>query len=560
MTLKINPFRLLIVAVTREYFSNLVYEIRKLSPHKKCKNINLDDISVKFEKTNPNLTGNISTNEERYILLDEFPVPQWLIINALLARRIAKEIHAKPVIFVFRRVTKLSKEVHAAFGLRHFMLIKLSLHSWRNLFKEYHRIIKFLDADLKLIDYKINEIPIGLDIYESILRLGYKTVNLKEMQTYRVIYLALKQYCFFVPLFEGKKVTAVVVSHDNYIGPGLMAHIAFHFKVPVILANTLSLSMPTKPFQLYEKFARFETYSREIPKIELNNGRLWAKSELDSRLNGEIGVGMEYQKKSAFNSEIIVRQTLENNRPKVLILAHDFFDNPHAYKRMLFDDFYMWLEYLAEIAPETNYDWYIKAHRDYSDLEYSILTDFVRRHPVIKMIDPETSYNQLRSEGVVCALTCYGSAGHELPLLGFTVINASYNPHVSYEFNIHASSVEEYKKIILDLDTHLLTSVDKNKIYEYYFIHKKFVDVDNFFGISQTEISKLSGDNPFAKTLLDYFVRNFEEINERVKNRLKEAITSKVIYAFELKMSEESRLLWNIEDSNLEFFEKMSEL
>lgn len=135
----------------------------------------------------------------------------------------------------------------------------------------------------------------------------------------------------------------MLVSHDNYIGPGLLAHMAFSFKTPVILANSVSLSMPTAPFQLYEKLRRFGIYASEIPPNELTAGISWAESELKNRVVGKIGVGMDYQLKSAFTTDKLSRQTSDTGDTKVLILTHDFFDNPHGYGRMLFDDFYLWL-------------------------------------------------------------------------------------------------------------------------------------------------------------------------------------------------------------------------
>lgn len=297
----------------------------------------------------------------------------------------------------------------------------------------------------------------------------------------------------------------MLVSHDNYIGPGLLAHMAFSFKTPVILANSVSLSMPTAPFQLYEKLRRFGIYASEIPPNELTAGISWAESELKNRVVGKIGVGMDYQLKSAFTTDKLSRQTSDTGDTKVLILTHDFFDNPHGYGRMLFDDFYLWLEFLSEVSTETNYEWLIKPHRDYSNLEFQIINDFVDKFPNIKLVDPETSYHQLREEGVKFALTCYGSAGHELPLLGFTVINASYNPHIAYSFNIHAKTIGEYKQILMDLPNKALNSIDLKEVYQYYFIQKRFVDQDALMGLSQQRLTSVSQEISLVVQLLNTY-------------------------------------------------------
>jgi len=550
--------RNLLIVLFRETISNVIAMLRKItiySPQKfQFKIISEPNASTAIKLTSQEI---LFRQDPKYVVLDQFPVPQWLAINSSLAHEIARELGAAPKVFAFRRPSKSSITIHEAFGLRSFLIIRLNLTSWKMLQKEYAKILKHLDSKAKLIDYKIRDIPLGLDIYESVLRLGRETVSLQDLQTYRVIYLALKQYCYFEPLFATKKIAAVLVSHDNYIGPGLLAHMAFSFKTPVILANSLSLSMPTAPFQLYEKLERFGIYAKEIPSRDLSAGISWAKSELNERITGELGVGMDYQKKSAFTSHKLDRQTSDTENTKVLILTHDFFDNPHGYRRMLFDDFYLWLKFLAEVSIETNYEWYIKIHRDYSNLEFQIIKIFVSKHPNIKLVHSETSYHQLREEGITFALTCYGSAGHELPLLGFTVINASYNSHIAYSFNIHAKNLDEYRQILLDLPNRALTSIDFNDVYEYYFIQKTLVDQDCLMGFSQKELSKVSEGNIFGSGAMAYLEKNFDNIRSSAISVLRETVSSRLVYSFEQAISEEVQLKVQINQANQEFYEKL---
>ena len=63
-------------------------------------------------------------------------------------------------------------------------------------------------------------------------------------------------------------------------------------------------------------------------------------------------------------------------------------------------------------------------------------------------IGPIISFHKLIDEGLQYVLTCLGSVGHELAYLDIPVINSGYNPHISYNFNIHPSNIDEYKKII----------------------------------------------------------------------------------------------------------------
>jgi hypothetical protein len=223
---------------------------------------------------------------------------------------------------------------------------------------------------------------------------------------------------------------------------------------------------------------------------------------------------------------------------------------------MLFDDFSLWLKFLGELSEETNYEWYIKPHRDYSDLEFKELGNFIKKFPKIRLIDAETSYYQLKEEGVEFVLTCYGSAGHELPLLGFTVVNSSYNPHFAYEFNIHAKSILDYRHIILNLPALKLQDIDLKKVYEYYFIQKKFAEKDSLMGVSQEKLLRLSHEDPCREEVFEYLVENIELIHSEVERVMRECISLKLVYSYESSLPLSSQLKINSDLSNSDLYKQ----
>ncbi len=551
--------RIFLLVLVREFLSDLVALARRFSERISYSRKNSHIKSVNLDRFSHIVNDNkLPQDKQKFVLLDQFPIPQWLVINSFIAKKIAHDLSAIPTVFTFRAPSKSSRAIHSAFGLTNFLTIRLNIATCLRVKLEYRKILTYLDDGQPLIDYEIDGIPIGLDVYESVLKLGRVTVSMSDWQTYRVIYLALKQYCFFEDLFASNRILAVLVSHDNYVGPGLLAHMAFRYKVPVVLANPISLSMPTTPFQLYEKFKFFRNYASELEPKELLLGKDWARKELHKRIEGKIGVGMDYQVKSAFTKERIERQTADTNGTKVLILSHDFFDNPHGYGRMLFTDFYHWLEFLGELSNETFYEWYIKPHRDYSELELNAIESFLKKFPNIKIINPETSYHQLREEGIEFVLTCYGSAGHELPLLGFTVVNSSYNPHYAYNFNVHAKSLLDYRRIIMNLSTLKLRDSDIDEIYEYYYIQKKFVESDTLMGISQEELTKISEGNPCGEKVFKYLSENIELIHSQIDSLLRKTVSSRLVYSYESVLPLKSRLTVSTDLSSHEFYKSFS--
>jgi hypothetical protein len=467
------------------------------------------------------------------VLLDNFPIYRWAIPNILLAHQIARDVNAKVGVFSFRQPIRSSRSLYKKLFVDELIIIKLTLTQKIYLIREYRKLIKYLKSNKPLIDYRITGIGIGLDIYESILRSGLPTINLFDRQTYRIAYLGLKQFVYFRALFEEGRIKSILVSHDNYIGPGLLAHMAFHFKVEVVLANLHSMTIPEKEFQLYEKFARYQLYIENLSEQQIDLGIIWSKEQLSKRIQGMLGIGIKYQNRSAFTDVSIERQTSHNNITKILVLTHDFFDNPHGYARMTFDDFLTWMEFLAKISRETNYEWYIKPHRDYSGAELDVLKSFLKSNMNFKMVNPETSYHQLRSEGIDFALTCYGTVGHELPLLGFTVINASYNPHIAFNFNVTARSQVEYEKILRNINDHRLLNINNDEVYRFYFIHHQIVQSDCFMGISVEALDNISKGKLNSTPELEYILGNIDLIADNAFTHLGTMRATKRVYSFE---------------------------
>ena len=145
---------------------------------------------------------------------------------------------------------------------------------------------------------------------------------------------------------------------------------------------------------------------------------------------------------------IIFQNKFLNQKKKILIATHCFYDNPHGYGKMEFPDFWEWLTYVKKIANKSNHDWYIKPHRDYLPNTIEHISKIIKDSK-ITLIDPETSFHQLKDEGIEYVVTKHGSVGHELPLLGINVINFGYNPHINYNFNYHCLSKKKFKELIL---------------------------------------------------------------------------------------------------------------
>ena len=119
---------------------------------------------------------------------------------------------------------------------------------------------------------------------------------------------------------------------------------------------------------------------------------------------------------------------------------------------------------------------------------------------------------QLAKEGVNFALTVHGTVGHELPALGIQVITAGYNPHIAYDFNWHAKSIEEYEDYLLNLDK-LHKEINMQDLYEFYYMHNYYTIADDLFLKSYNQSTEdLDWEQQIGPATYEYFLNQLTEM------------------------------------------------
>ena len=163
------------------------------------------------------------------------------------------------------------------------------------------------------------------------------------------------------------------------------------------------------------------------------------------------------------------------------------------------------------MSKKTDYDWYIKPHPDYLPGTLETLNKIIKKYPTLTLISPEISFHQLVMEGISFGLTCFGSVGHELPLLGVQVINAGYNPHFAYDFNWHAKSVEEYDYLLQNMGK-LENKVNTDEIYEFYYMHYYYTNLDDLVYPSYKQMLKeLTPEEQLGSKKYEYFLNHLTD-------------------------------------------------
>lgn len=324
-------------------------------------------------------------------------------------------------------------------------------------------------VDIELI--RIDGTWLGDLIYDSYLRTFNKpTIEITDSSFKEFLLSTIGLYVFWDDYFKSHDVRAVNVSHSVYVN-AIPLRIAVSRDIPAFQINATHAYRPSKQnLFTYNDFFGFREMFRSLPADIQKAGLEQARQKIELRFSGKVGVDMGYSTKSAYGEHKKQRLLKESAQTKVLIATHCFFDSPHSYGNNLFPDFYEWLDFLGKMTLETDYDWYIKTHPDYLAGTMEVIDSFIKKYPKFHLLPADSSHHQIIAEGINVALTTYGTIGFEYAALGVPVVNASLNnPHIAYNFNLHPKSIGEFREILKNLD-HIDLHIDKNEVYEYYFM------------------------------------------------------------------------------------------
>ncbi len=476
-------------------------------------------------------------NEGGVILFDAFPVAQSVITTSYFLNVLAKKHKAAFRPFSYLGINNPHlRHLYQSFGAGPEVLTRLTNKAVKERATEItDTIFSGLKTKEDVFQIKVNGYPVGIDIYESYLRFcGRPTVYI-EGKLRGIVAEAVELVLFWEDFFQKQPVHALVLSHCCYNHLNIPAKIAFQKNIPVYVPYARGIYRLTRPLESYGYFPHLRKMFARLSPQEQKEAKALAKRQIERRLSGEVGVDMGYSTKSGYSRSRTAQRLLgQNNKIKVLIASHCFYDNPYAFGDLLFIDFYEWITFLGKLAEETDYEWYLKMHPDPFPGTEETMKELLAKYPRIKMLPKETSHMQLVEEGLNFVLTAYGSVGHEYPALGVQVINAGYNPREAYNFNWHPKTVEEYRSLLLRLKE-LKLDVRLDDLYEFYYLYHYYIYADDFIFPNYREAEKKMGGHRGMSTsaAYDYFLDLFtSERHQTIQQNILDFVESGAKYFF----------------------------
>jgi hypothetical protein len=405
------------------------------------------------------------------------------------------------------------KKIFSSFGADTFVAVEPSQVQRDRGVRIIHELYPSLHNKRDVENLTVDGIWIGDLIYDTYLReRAQPTIDLQDERFLSFLQESLAIFVFWQDYFEQHEVRAVNVSHCVY-NNAMPLRIAVSRNIPVYQTNATHVYRMNKGnLFAYGDYRYFPEKFSLLSSQEQQAGKREAQKRIELRFSGQVGVDMRYSTKSAYGKKRSARVLRSSDKFKVLIAAHCFFDSPHSYGNNLFPDFYEWFDFIGKVSNETAYDWYVKTHPDFLPGNMEVINYFLGKYPRLTLIDAATSHHQLIEEGVGCALTSYGTIGFEYAALGILVVNASLcNPHIAYDFNLHPESIAKYSEILHHLDRQSL-QINKEQVYEYYFMKNIFNTENWLFADYQDMIARLGGYRAqFSSSAYDYFLNGFNE-------------------------------------------------
>lgn len=397
--------------------------------------------------------------------------------------------------FALKKMLRLEElGVYESFGVTDFISIRVSPAQKLKARELLSDIRGKLHSKRDVEELTINGVWLGDLIYDTYLKRFRKpTIDLNSREFQSSLLESLELFAFWEAYFDSHDVQAVNVSHCVY-DLAIPLRLAVARNIPAFQASATHVyRMSRHDLFAYNDFHYFRERFAALPQPVQQAGVAEARRRIELRFGGMVGVDMAYSTKSAYGAARHARLLRESPRKKILIATHCFFDSPHSYGKNVFPDFYEWLDFLGKISEVTDYDWYIKTHPDYLAGTKEIIENFIARYPRLTLLPSDASHHQIIAEGIDVALTVYGTIAFEYAALGIPVINNSLNnPHIAYSFNLHSKDEDDYRRLLLGLDT-LEFGIDTEQVYEYYFMRYIYNTEDLFFDSYETTVTALGG-------------------------------------------------------------------
>jgi hypothetical protein len=366
----------------------------------------------------------------------------------------------------------------------------------------------------KFSELTIDDILVGDLIIDSYLRfkpspefkLSDPFVKYIIWQTLRDLRQAKKFFCNVKPILY-------LTSYSTYIEHGIPLRVALKSNIKVRSYGHFSAFGKKLTSKDLFHTPNTSNYNKEFSRLNNQSALLKkAESALNFRLAGGVDTATSYMRISAYK---VNKSAVPDVSGQIVIFLHDFYDSPHIYPNIIFQDFWSWIIFTIETLQKAKINFWIKPHPNQIDLSDIAIKDLIKKFPNLNILPSKITNKQLASGKMKVGVTVYGTVAHELAYMGVPSITCSKDPHHAFDFCLRAKNIKQYRSFLLKSDKIFVdSSYLKQQALQYFYMHNFYSGQEacdlankysNFYKIIEKDGSNLRA---IKKTLGD--LRNSE--------------------------------------------------
>lgn len=338
----------------------------------------------------------------------------------------------------------------------------------------------------KLLDYNIKGLKIGDILYDTYLRFrAQPTLFRRDNYLIKLIVKSKKIISKLEELHKKYNVKLFFTSYSSYIHHGLP--VRFFLKKNITVYSGEYFSHYNKKLTLTDYYHVPNCHQLfHYRKLILNNSKYlkYSENELVKRFKGINNYKLNYM---AVNPYKIFKENkkIDNNFDGVLFLQ-DFYDSPHDWKNLIFDDYYKWTIFTLNLIRKYRLKIAVKPHpNSWHNSEDSVLLykRLMKKFADIVWIDKNLS-NKLLFQNIKYGISATGSVLFELAYHKIKAISCGDHPGINFNFTINAKNKLEYKRILLNINKIKKPKYSKKDLLVYNFIYKHY-NMDAFDNVAR---------------------------------------------------------------------------
>ena len=325
----------------------------------------------------------------------------------------------------------------------------------------------------------IDGIEVGDLIVDSYLRLRpAPKFEVQDPFTRYLIWQAMRDVAQAQKYFGRVRPRWYLSSYSTYLEHGIPVRVALAQGATVYTFGNLTRFGKMLSQTDYFHTADCSRYREDFNVLD-NKGELLeqAAKQLESRLSGGIDAATSYMRQSAYGQP--GTQLPVGLEGAVVVFLHDFYDSPHIYPDLIFQDFWQWICFTIDTLQQQQIPFFLKPHPNQIALSDEATGLLRSRYPDLRWLPTNASNVDLVNAGIACGVTVYGTVAHELAYLGVPSIACARHPHYTFDFCRTAKTVNEYAAMLSSFDSMPLPMEEmRHQALAFYVMHNLYGTVD----------------------------------------------------------------------------------